>query len=83
MAVADGLGGRTFRGMEITLTVVLSSGGRRPRWLTLLANTGAGRLRSGWLREITDERTISDFVVGACCPRRCHCGAWMASKNVG
>jgi hypothetical protein len=59
-----------LRRIEITLTVVLSSGGRSPRWLTS-ANPGAGRLRSGRLREITDERTISDFAVGACCPRRC------------
>jgi len=62
--------GRPYlRGMETTLTVVLPSGGRSPRWLTSAIPGGsAPRCR---LREITDERTISDLVPRACCSRRC------------
>ena len=68
-------------GMETTLTVVLSSGGRSPRWLT---SANPGRPAPQWsAREITDERTISDFVAGACCSRRCSYGTWMAGQNFG
>ena len=56
--------------METTLTAVLPSGGRSPRWLTS-ANPGWAGSVSGRLREITDERTISDLVADACCSRRC------------
>ena len=45
---------------------------RRPQpALAHIGESRAGRLRSGRLREITDERTISDLVAGACCSRRC------------
>ena len=39
--------------------------------LAHIGESRAVRLRSGRLREITDERTISDLVAGACCSRRC------------
>ena len=48
-------------GHETTLTVVLSSGGRSPRWLTS-ASPGRAGSACGRLGEITDERTISDLV---------------------
>jgi hypothetical protein len=51
-----------------------------------LAHVGesrAARLRNGRLREITDERTRSDFVAIACCPRRCPLWHLEGSQNVG
>jgi serine/threonine protein phosphatase PrpC len=69
MAVADGLSGHTSRrGDHADRGAVL----RRPQpALAHIGESRAGRLRSGRLREITDERTISDLVADACCSRRC------------
>jgi hypothetical protein len=69
LAVAGGLGGHTSgHGDHADRGAVLRQ--LQPA-LAHIGESRAGRLRSGRLREITDERTICDFVANACCSRRC------------
>ena len=66
--------------METTLTAMLFSGGRAA--LAHVGDSRAIRLRSGRLRQITEDHTIGNLVADAGCSRRCSHGTWTAGQTV-